>query len=304
MLSQKDMSEGYDAAEYRLTRCEAYLWQGRIAEAFEMSQALARAYDAAGWRWLTQRARLFAIEAQLRMGDVRDAAASLALCRDELQRRGYAAEAARAGLLGAAIARCTGDPDAAMTLLQAVERAATKAGLNLEAEAAELAVGSGRHAAAGNGGVRRGMARADVPGRRLARRFHLDQVASIRIREPNEIHVITSKHLAEWQWKRYDAVFDLVERRLKIETRWVDLARRDALAELVRALSACPGEFLTAEELVKAVWNTDYHPIRHHGRVTTAVSRLRAIVGGPLVEGSRAGYRLAVPPRWVVVERL
>jgi DNA-binding response OmpR family regulator len=140
------------------------------------------------------------------------------------------------------------------------------------------------------------------PAARLARRLHLDQPATVRLREPGNSYYLTAPQLDEWDLGRYGSVIDLVRRQMRMGDRIIDLASRGALLDVVRALAHAPGERMTVQDLVRTVWNMEYHPLRHHSRVTTTMSRIRKLVGADVLEGSREGYRLVLSERWVVIE--
>lgn len=80
----------------------------------------------------------------------------------------------------------------------------------------------------------------------------------------------------------------------------IDFNRHDQLWRLL--VSLVSKESATKEELVRAGWDTDYHPLRDDGRLRVALGRLRKMLNVPggvtLVSTGQSGYRLVdIPTR-------
>jgi hypothetical protein len=228
-------------------------------------------------------------EIAFRTGEVVVAGDRLEDARAAADEHGYAIEALRARLLAAGLARGRGDDATVTRLVEEVLATAEASGLKLEATAARVALGRARRLA------------ADAPGRRLADRFGLGEAARFVLRDADGQRLLTSSLLAGIDPARHTLFIDFVSRRVRVGARTIDLARRGALLDVLRALAARPGEILSVEALTRAVWQMEYHPLRHHSRVTMAMSRLRALLGQDAVAGGTEGYRLTVD-RWAVLE--
>jgi hypothetical protein len=267
-LARPQAPDAYDAAEWRLVRVELLLHAGRLAEAGREAEAVTGAAQEGGWHWLACRARLLWAEAALRHGDLGIAEAALAVMRAETAARGYAVEGVLAELVAGAVERIRGQADRAARTLTAARQQAAEMGLGVEV---------------------------------ACRRLRLDETPTLALRDDGGENLLTERQLGEWSTERYVLVVDVPHRRVKVRRRWVDLARRGALLDLARVLAERPGELVPVDRLTRDTWNVEYHPLRHHSRVTMAISRLRKLVGVATIEGGPEGYRFVVGGPWAVV---
>ncbi|HMI26063.1 MAG TPA: winged helix-turn-helix domain-containing protein, partial [Streptosporangiaceae bacterium] len=68
---------------------------------------------------------------------------------------------------------------------------------------------------------------------------------------------------------------------------------------LLKLLAVERAGLVTVDRIVEILW-PDERPAAPEQNVATMVSRLRAVLGAELIQGGRAGYRLAVGPGVVV----
>ncbi len=288
---------GFDAVEWRLAGCEILLWEGRLAAAAEEADAVRAAAEEGGWRLLACRAKLARAEAAYRSGDLADAERLQAAAFAVADAQGYAAERLWAQLLGAGLQRMRGDDAAANAALEDARARAGESGFRVEEEAARIGLRRG-----GRKEPERGAGSQDAPGVRLARRLALAEAPRLKLRDAAGVRFLTPGLLEELDGERYGLFIDLVRRRVKVARRTIDLSRRGSLLDLVRVLAERPGVRVPVERLTRETWGVDYHPMRHHSRVTMAVSRLRSLIGPKLLEGGPDGYRLTDADPWAVVE--
>lgn len=289
-----DAAEGHDRARAQLARCELMLWEGDLAASLGEANLLRDRARAAGWRWIALRSQILAAEATYRAGNLRAAALALPPLSDEARHMGYEVDCLRAALLAAGIARAHGDVARARAILMEVVARARAASLAIEHDAAQTALSTleGTEVAPRS------------PGTRLARRLHLSQPATVRMREARDTYCVSARHATELDWPRFMSVLDLAERRVWLESRWIDLSRHGTLVDAIAVLARSAGQLVPVTDLVRGVWNLAYHPLRHHSRVTTTMSRARKLLGEDVVQGTRDGYRLRLPEPWLVLERM
>ncbi len=78
-----------------------------------------------------------------------------------------------------------------------------------------------------------------------------------------------------------------------------DLRRRSLLKRLLFMFASAPGKVFSKEAIVQAVWNVEYHPLRHDAALFTNIMRIRRLLGedgAEIVRVTDDGYRF-VPPR-------
>ena len=293
-LGRRPAGRGFHALEWELTSIELSLWARRPSEAAARARSALDSAERAGWRLLSCRARLLVAEVALLEGDFDRAL----LYAEEAQRDATSEQFAQPGvmalLLRAAIARCRGRADHAWSLLTEAGGWARAYGLAVEADAAACAEQPRR--APG----------APSPGRRLALRLTLASPISFRLRLASEAIMLTREQVDHLVEERFDVVVNAATGRVKIGERRADLARHPVLLAMVGALAAALGQPVATDALFASVWGGEYHPVRHHGRVTMAVARLRQLFGEHIFVGVAGGYALTLPGARAVaiVERL
>jgi hypothetical protein len=78
-----------------------------------------------------------------------------------------------------------------------------------------------------------------------------------------------------------------------------DLRRRSLLKRLLFLFASAPGKVFSKEAIVQAVWNVEYHPLRHDAALFTNIMRIRRLLGedgSEIIRVTEDGYRFA-PPR-------
>ncbi|HEX4455268.1 MAG TPA: winged helix-turn-helix domain-containing protein [Kofleriaceae bacterium] len=78
-----------------------------------------------------------------------------------------------------------------------------------------------------------------------------------------------------------------------------DLRRRSLLKRLLFLFASAPGKVFSKENIVQAVWNVEYHPLRHDAALFTNIMRIRRLLGedgSEIIRVTEDGYRF-VPPR-------
>ncbi|MEO8702820.1 MAG: winged helix-turn-helix domain-containing protein [Kofleriaceae bacterium] len=78
-----------------------------------------------------------------------------------------------------------------------------------------------------------------------------------------------------------------------------DLRRRSLLKRLLFLFASAPGKVFSKEAIVQAVWNVEYHPLRHDAALFTNIMRIRRLLGedgSEIIRVTEDGYRF-VPPR-------
>jgi len=289
--------EGWDHLDAALLGTEALLVRGELDAAAEAAAAAETVAARAGWAHLTCRSRLLAAEAAFARADLPAARSAWDAARGVAEAEGWEVEIAHAGLVGAALARAAGDLAGAARELSKVAARAGDRGLVVQAEAA-LVASAGLERVTGAG-----RANASPAGLRLAARFGLDSPATLRLREPAGSILLTEAQAARLSLDDRSLVIDLPGGTARAGRKRAALGKRPALIDLLRALSRSPGTTVTVDQLVADAWGVAYHPVRHHSRVTMAISRLRTLLGKTAVTGGREGYALATDGRWAVLER-
>lgn len=110
-------------------------------------------------------------------------------------------------------------------------------------------------------------------------------------------------------------IADLSQRSLAIddirEVVWRDgreipLRRRMLLRRFLLLFARAPGTTFSKEDVVRAVWGVEYHPLRNDPALFTSVMRVRKMLGddgGDILRSGEGGYRLVVPEDFCCVTR-
>ncbi len=97
------------------------------------------------------------------------------------------------------------------------------------------------------------------------------------------------------------------ERILRSGKPIADLRRRSLLKRLLFLFAGSPGKLFTKEEIVKRVWDVEYHPLRHDAALFTNVMRLRRLLGPggqDLLRVGDGGYLLSPPADFLFIDKL
>ncbi len=83
-----------------------------------------------------------------------------------------------------------------------------------------------------------------------------------------------------------------------------DLRRRSLLKKLLFLFASAPGNVFSKEAIVSAVWNVEYHPLRHDAALFTNIMRIRRLLGeggAEIIRVTDDGYRFVPPADFVFV---
>ena len=83
-----------------------------------------------------------------------------------------------------------------------------------------------------------------------------------------------------------------------------DLRRRSLLKRLLFLFASAPGKVFSKEAIVQAVWNVEYHPLRHDAALFTNIMRIRRLLGedgSEIIRVTEDGYRFVPPKDFVFV---
>lgn len=83
-----------------------------------------------------------------------------------------------------------------------------------------------------------------------------------------------------------------------------DLRRRSLLKKLLFMFASAPGKVFSKEAIVSAVWNVEYHPLRHDAALFTNIMRIRRLLGeggAEIIRVTDDGYRFVPPSDFVFV---
>ena len=287
-------AEGFERHARALERVENDLWRGDLSNVGQSLQTVQRATASAGFGYLQLRAECLELELQLRSGALHVADRNWQSSYERALAAGYFAEQVRSALVGASIALSSGRKDEALELLKTVARQSADRGLEMEASAARAA----QAAILGRAG-----AEPDEPCR-LAHRFGLAEPQTIRFCHNDGTWLISERHARELDLRSFRTVVDVVEGRAKVGGRWVELKRHATVVRLLASLADEPNTYLSPAAVFQRTWGGEYHPLRHHGRVTMAVVRARKLIGKALIGGDRdLGYQLALTGAWATLTR-
>jgi len=104
--------------------------------------------------------------------------------------------------------------------------------------------------------------------------------------------------------ERGDAVLDGRSHELRAGGQAVSFKTRAVLRRMLYCMAGRPGEIVSKDDLVGAVWQNQYDPLRHDNPLWVNIRRLRVLLQPTPVriEADEGGYRLIVPPGFVYIE--
>ncbi len=84
----------------------------------------------------------------------------------------------------------------------------------------------------------------------------------------------------------------------------IPFARRHVLRRLLYRMALSPGQIVSKEILVKAIWNAEYHPLRHDNPLFVNIHGLRVLLDGSglSVASWEDGYSLVALPGFRFVD--
>ena len=98
-------------------------------------------------------------------------------------------------------------------------------------------------------------------------------------------------------------VIDGEHHEIRFGSHRLPLTSRSVSRQLLYAFAAAPRHHLTREMIARALWNTEYDPVRHESTLKSNIRRLRSLLAGTNVEvqNDSKGYRLLLPPGAVFI---
>jgi|GEM_PF-4136189 len=273
------------ALEMRLARG----WLRGVSARAERLEAFARERS---FHHLGARARLIGAEALLRRGDFDAAHGVLSEVLTDATQRRYVREKLLARALLARLARSQGEDHEASEHLARAAREAEAAHRWVEHEAMVVA----QRAIAGVGN-------ATIPGRaspaaRLAARLGLNVTLDRCWRASTTAapRFVDAAHARELLAATRSLVVDETSCTVYVDGTKHDLSNRPALWSALAALLREPGETIADAELVRRIWDVEYHPVRHRSRVAVTIKRVRDIVGEGRIVCTASSYAFDARP--------
>lgn len=273
------------ALEMRLARG----WLRGVSARGERLEAFARERS---FHHLVARARLIRAEALLRTGDFDSAHAVLGDVLIDATQRRYVREKLLAHALLARLERSQGKDREASEHLARAAREAEAAHRWVEHEAMVIA----QRAIAGAGSTRTWGGAS--PAALLAKRFGLDVTLDrCWLAGPSAApRFVDAAHARELLASTSGLVIDETSCTVSVNGIAHDLSSRPALWSALAALLREPDETITDAELVRRIWDVEYHPVRHRSRVVVTIKRLRDIVGEARIVCTASSYAFVARP--------
>jgi hypothetical protein len=98
-------------------------------------------------------------------------------------------------------------------------------------------------------------------------------------------------------------VIDGERHEIRFGTHRLPLTSRSVSRHLLYTFAAAPKRHLTRDMIARALWGTDYDPLRHESTLKSNIRRLRSLLAGTNAEiiNDSKGYRLLLPPGAVFI---
>jgi DNA-binding response OmpR family regulator len=92
-------------------------------------------------------------------------------------------------------------------------------------------------------------------------------------------------------------VIDGTHHEVRIDGRRIAFGARPAIRTLLYAFAGAASNHLTRTMIARALWDTDYDPLRHDSTIKSSIRRLRVMLAGIAeVHVGHDGYHLVLPP--------
>jgi DNA-binding response OmpR family regulator len=92
-------------------------------------------------------------------------------------------------------------------------------------------------------------------------------------------------------------VIDGMHHEVRLDGRRIAFGGRPAIRTLLYAFAAASSHHLTRTKIARALWGTDYDPLRHDSTIKSSIRRLRVMLAGIAeVHVGHDGYHLVLPP--------
>jgi Transcriptional regulatory protein, C terminal/AAA domain (dynein-related subfamily) len=304
-LAQNAGAESRDELDRRLAAAEVSLATGDVGVALELARDTAVLAERAHRTIELASALVIVARLELARGDRGNARAAASRAAREAAAAGLIRARVHALLALSALARDDDDPASAVAYARDASELALTAGLPVERLVAHAALDaiSGHEAVADPAapsaatmaptaieGAARLLTDLGLTAQRPFRVIDAEGVPSDVADANPEILRLPGRALA------VDGVREVIWRH---GAELADLRRRSLLKRLLFLFASAPGKVFSKEAIVQAVWNVEYHPLRHDAALFTNIMRIRRLLGedgSEIIRVTEDGYRF-VPPR-------
>lgn len=304
-LAQNAGAESRDELDRRLAAAEVALATGDVGVALELARDTAVLAERAHRTIELASALVIVARLELARGDRANARAAASRAAREAAAAGLVRARVHALLALSALARDDDDAASAVAYARDASELALTAGLPVERLVAHAALDaiSGHEAVADPSapsaatmaptaieGAARLLTDLGLTAQRPFRVIDAEGVPSDVADANPEILRLPGRALA------VDGVREVIWRHGQ---ELADLRRRSLLKRLLFLFASAPGKVFSKEAIVQAVWNVEYHPLRHDAALFTNIMRIRRLLGedgSEIIRVTEDGYRF-VPPR-------
>ncbi|HSD88231.1 MAG TPA: winged helix-turn-helix domain-containing protein [Kofleriaceae bacterium] len=304
-LAQNAGAESRDELDRRLAAAEVALAAGDVGQALEVARDTAVLAERAHRTIELASALVIVARLELARGDRGNARAAATRAAREAAAAGLVRARIHALLALSALARDDDDAASAVAYARDASELALTAGLPVERLVAHAALDaiSGHEAVADPSapsaatmapsaieGAARLLTDLGLTAQRPFRVIDAEGVPSDVADANPEILRLPARALA------VDGVREVIWRHGQ---ELADLRRRSLLKRLLFLFASAPGKVFSKEAIVQAVWNVEYHPLRHDAALFTNIMRIRRLLGedgSEIIRVTEDGYRF-VPPR-------
>ena len=304
-LAQNAGAESRDELDRRLAAAEVALATGDVALALELARDTAVLAERSHRTIELASALVIVARLELARGDRGNARAAAIRAAREAALAGLARVRVHALLALCALARDDDDASSAVSYARDAAELAMTAGLPVERLVAHAALDaiSGHEAVADPSapsaatmsptaieGAARLLTDLGLTAQRPFRVIDAEGVPSDVADANPEVLRLSNRALA------VDGVREVIWRHGQ---ELADLRRRSLLKRLLFLFASAPGKVFSKEAIVQAVWNVEYHPLRHDAALFTNIMRIRRLLGedgSEIIRVTEDGYRF-VPPR-------
>ncbi len=297
----RDVGDAYERAGFTLSSLLVYPWVARALMVMGRRREALRILEGAERRATDRGLGVIGrIADRTRAHDPLEQLAAPAGPEPSPEKRGEAARRRALAALRASIAGVEGE---ARALLAANADAARGPGYALDRAIGHLALAALARGAGKDKDVDAELERA----RRIAAEDEVDpDLIGTLFERVGSLRLVTGAgaRVAVAAPERGDAVLDGRSHELRAGGQAVSFKTRAVLRRMLYCMAGRPGEVVSKDDLVHAVWQNQYDPLRHDNPLWVNVRRLRVLLQPtPLrIEADEGGYRLMVPPGFVYVE--
>ncbi len=304
-LAQNAGAESRDDLDRRLAGAEVALATGDVALALELARDTAVLAERAHRTIELTCALVIVARLELARGDRGNARAAATRAAREAHGAGLVRARVHALLALSALARDDDDAASAVSYARDAAELAMTAGLPVERLVAHAALDSiSGHEAVADPSAPSAATMASTAIEGAAR-----LLTDLGLTAQRPFRVIDAEGVPSDVADANPEVLRLAGRALAVdgvrEVIWrhgaelADLRRRSLLKRLLFLFASAPGKVFSKEAIVQAVWNVEYHPLRHDAALFTNIMRIRRLLGedgSEIIRVTEDGYRF-VPPR-------